>query len=87
MQRESLTIYSSGTVRMLARFVCASEWQPTLNLPALDIITDILRTSSIDLAADAECSAQNLLNTSFQLLRQRLEFHGPRDLNDLVKRN
>lgn len=59
----------------------------TLNLSTLDIITDILRTSSINLAAYAERSAQNLLHTTLKLLRQRLESHRPGNLNDLIEGN
>jgi len=56
-----------------------------LDLSTLNIIADILRTSSVNLAAHAERSAQNFLNTALQLLRQGLESHRPGNLNDLIQ--
>jgi hypothetical protein len=40
----------------------------TLNLPTLNIIANVLWTSSIDLAANAESGTENLLNTTLELL-------------------
>jgi hypothetical protein len=57
----------------------------TLNLSALNIITDILWTSSINLAAYTERRAENLLDCALQLLCKRLESHRACDLNDLIE--
>jgi hypothetical protein len=43
---------------------------PTLNLSTLDIVTDILRTSPVNLAANAESSTENLFDTTLELLRK-----------------
>lgn len=40
----------------------------TLNLPTLDIVANVLWTSSINLAANAESSTENLLNTTLKFL-------------------
>jgi hypothetical protein len=40
----------------------------TLNLSTLNIIANILWTSPINLAANAESSTENLLNTALELL-------------------
>ena len=61
--------------------------QPTLNLSALNIVTDILWTSSINLAANTESSPQNFLHCALQLLRERLKFHRPGNLDDFIKGN
>lgn len=58
-----------------------------LNLPALNVITDILWTSSIDLATDTERCTENLLHTTLQLLGKRLKSHCSGDFDDLVKGN
>ena len=63
------------------------EGGPTLNLSALNVVTDILWTSSINLATNAECSSENLLNRTLQLLRKRLKSHRSRNFNDLVERD
>lgn len=60
---------------------------PTLDFSTLNIITDILGTSSINLAANTERSSENLLNRAFQLFCKGLESHCARDLDDLIKRN
>jgi len=57
----------------------------TLNLPTLDIIANILWTSPINLAANAESSTENLLNTTLEFLRKGFEAHGPSDLDNLVQ--
>ncbi len=80
-----LTIYSSGTIIQSASGKsCTSLW-PTLNLSTFDIIRDILWTSAINLASNAESRAQNLLNTTLQLLRQGLESHRTCNFNDLIQ--
>jgi hypothetical protein len=60
---------------------------PTLNLSALDIIADILWTSSINLTTNAECSSENLLDRTLQFLRQRLESHCSRNFDDFFERD
>lgn len=57
----------------------------TLDLSALNIIADILWASSINLAANAERCAENLLDRSLQRLCHRLEPHRAGDLNDLIE--
>lgn len=57
----------------------------TLDLSALNIITDILWTSSINLAANAECRSEDLLDRTGERLCQRLEPHRACDLNDLIE--
>lgn len=85
MQIRTPIIYSSGTFGVLA--TADQDWQgkPTLDLSTLNIIADILWTSSINLAADAECSTENLFNTTLQLLRKRLESHRAGNLDNLVQ--
>jgi len=59
----------------------------TLNLSALNIVADILWTSSINLAANAIARSEHLLHGTLQLLGKRFESHCPGDLNNLIKRN
>ena len=59
----------------------------TLNLAALDVVRDVLRTSAIYLAANTESRTQNLLHRSLQLLGERLEPHRPGNLDDVVERH
>mgnify|MGYP001563476282 FL=1 len=57
----------------------------TLDLSALNIITDILWTSSINLAAYAERRSEDLLDGTLQRLGHRLEPHRACDLNNLIE--
>ena len=57
----------------------------TLNLAALDVVRDVLRTSAIYLSANTESRTQNLLHRSLQLLGERLEPHRPGNLDDVVE--
>ena len=59
----------------------------TLNLAAVNVITDSLGTPSINLTPDAVRSPQNLLDRPAQLLRHTLEPHRPRNPDDLVQRD
>jgi hypothetical protein len=52
------------------RFDAKRRQTPTLNLSTLDIVTDILRTSPVNLAANAESSTENLFDTTLELLRK-----------------
>ena len=57
----------------------------TLNLAALDVVRDVLRTSAIYLAANTESRPQNLLHGPLQGLGEGLEPHSPGDLDDVVE--
>lgn len=61
----------------------------TLNASLLDLITDVLGGSTINLAADTESRAQDLENGSLQLTSERLvgTAHCSCNLNDLVHRD
>lgn len=61
--------------------------RPTLDLSALNVITDVLGTSAVNLAANAERRAENLLDCALQFLRQRLESHCSGNFDDLVERD
>ena len=84
-QRQAL--YSSGTIaasdtRIAILRACAIR---TLDLATLNIIADILRTPTIYLTSHTKSRAQNLLDSALQFLREALESHRPRNLDDLVK--
>ena len=57
----------------------------TVDLASLNRIAHSLGALSIDLASNAEGSSENLLGDALEALRERLEAHGPRDLDDLVE--
>lgn len=78
-------VYSSGTGIVLAFNSQGTIGGLTLNLSTLNIITDILWTSSINLAPDTESSSENLLNRTLQLLCERLESHGPGNIDNLIQ--
>lgn len=59
----------------------------TVNLTRGDRILDRLWALAIDLAAHAECRAQNLLHNTLEGLGEALEPHGPCNLDDLVQRD
>ena len=59
----------------------------TFNLSRLDIITDVLGTSSIDSASNAESCSKNLLDTTFKRLAHRLEMHCSSNFNNLIQGN
>lgn len=85
-----MKLYSSGTAKSISIFALAGTGFKavlTLNLPTLDVVAHVLGTSSIDLAANAESSSQNLLDRTLELLRQGLEPHRPRNVDDLIERH
>lgn len=59
----------------------------TINLASIDLILDNLGALSIDLAADREGGTQDLLDGAGQGLGERLEPHGPGNVDDLLKRD
>lgn len=59
----------------------------TINLSSINGLGDFTRALAVNLAADAKCSAQNLLDATLQFLGVRFELHRPCDLNDLVDRD
>ena len=59
----------------------------TVNLSVVDGIDDGLRRLAVNLAANTVGSAENLLDSSRELLGERLVPHGTRNLNDLVQRH
>lgn len=79
--------YSSGTIIKSVHHQKLAGTSHTLDLSALNFITDILWTSSVNLASNAECSSKNLLHSAFQLLRKRLKSHCPSDFNNFVEWN
>ena len=56
-----------------------------LNLSVVDLLLDVLGALAVNLAANAEGGSEDLLDSSLQLLGQRLMSHLPSDLNDLVE--
>lgn len=70
---ESLPLLAQQIVKYGAQYMQKKEdhghsFVRNLNLPTLNIIADVLWTSSIDLAANAESGTENLLNTTLELL-------------------
>src|SRR5689334_4479163 len=59
----------------------------TVDLSLLDRIADSLGALAIDLAADAEGGAQDLLDAPLEVLGEGLELHRPRNVDDLVERH
>jgi len=59
----------------------------TLNLARLDVVANSLGAPSINLAASAESSSQNLEDSSPKLLGERLLPHLSGNLDDLIQRN
>ena len=57
------------------------------NLFVVDLVDDIVRGLAIDCATHALRSTENLLHSTLQVLRQRLETHRSRNLNNLIERN
>jgi len=58
-----------------------------VNLPSVDGIDNVMWRSAVHIAANGLGSAQDLLDASGEILRQRLEPHSPCDLIDLIKRD
>src|SRR2546423_7404735 len=56
----------------------------TLDLAALDVITDILGTATVHSATHTECCSENFLDTTLKCLAQTLEPHCSGNFNDLV---
>lgn len=65
----------------------AEETKRTVDLARLNRIADSLRALALHLAADAEGGTQNLLDNTLQVLREGLEPHSPRNVDDLVEGN
>lgn len=59
----------------------------TVDLARIDLVLDNLGALSIDLASDREGSAQDLLDGAGKSLGERLEPHGPGNVDDLLKRD
>lgn len=59
----------------------------TVDLACIDLLLDNLGALAVDLAADRESSTQDLLDSAGQSLGERLEAHGPGNVDDLLKRN
>lgn len=59
----------------------------TIDLASIDLILNDLGALSVDLAADREGSTQDLLDGAGQSLGERLESHGPGNVDDLLKRD
>lgn len=90
-------VYSSRTARRRQRVErpgCAApsgrrsrgSWDAlTVDLARLDGIDDGLRGLAVDLASDAVCRTQDLLDSARQVLREGLVAHGSRNLDDLVE--
>ena len=79
---QSSDIYSSGTVISIF-----TEMSVTFNLSRLDIITDVLGTSSIHSTSNAESCSKNLLDTTLKRLTHRLELHCSSNFNNLIQGN
>lgn len=61
------------------------EKQRTVDLARINGVADSPGALVVHLAADAERRAENLLDTTLQVLGEGLEPHRPRNLNDLVE--
>lgn len=59
----------------------------TLNLSTLNVIADVLGTSSINLATNTKGGTQDLLHRTLQILGQRLKTHRAGNLDNLVERD
>jgi hypothetical protein len=59
----------------------------TVDLARIDLLLDDLGALSVNLAADGEGSAEDLLDGALQGLGERLVAHGPSNVDDLIKRN
>lgn len=59
----------------------------TINLSTLDLVADDFRTSAVNLTPNTESGAKDLEHRSLQFLRQTLEPHCPRDVDDLLQGN
>lgn len=59
----------------------------TVDLARIDLLLDDLGALAVDLAADREGSTEDLLDGAGQSLGERLESHGPGNVDDLVKGN
>lgn len=57
----------------------------TFDLTTLDIIRDFFGGSAIDLAANGECSAENLQNGTLEVMRERARVHDTGNADDLVE--
>jgi hypothetical protein len=66
---------------------CECSSRLTLNLALVNVLRDSLWTTTINLAADGEGSAENLLHRTLELAGHGLVPHGARNLDDVVKRN
>lgn len=65
----------------------ASVGRRTLDLASLDFVGDVLRAASVNLAASAEGSSEDLKDGTLEVLGHGLEAHGTGDADDLLKRN
>jgi len=61
----------------------------TVNVAILDLVRDVLWTSAINLAANAESCAEDLEHGTLQLFGQGLvgASHGSCNVNDLIQRD
>jgi hypothetical protein len=66
---------------------CGCSSRLTLNLALVDVLRDSLWTPAIDLAANREGSAKNLLHGALELAGHGLEPHSAGNLDDVVKRD
>jgi len=57
----------------------------TIDLASLNSIADSLGALAINLAANGESSAENLLDAALEVLGEGLELHGPCNLDNLVE--
>jgi hypothetical protein len=81
--------YSSGTRKWLAS-IGWRRWRHlasvhTLNSTARNVVLDSLGAASVNLAADAERGAEDLLHSTLERFGERLVLHGTGDLDDLVE--
>lgn len=94
-REKSQIIYSSGTLRPLVPRATATGKQGnvrerlTLNRALLDIITDLLRRSAVNLASNAERGSQDLQHGTLELAGHGLVSvaHGAGNVDDLVERD
>ena len=89
--RDSLNNLSTprALATQLAFILSAPDIRLTLDRTLFDVIRNILRTSSIDLAAHTEGSSQDLQHGAFQLTREGLvgTTHGLCYVDDLIERD
>lgn len=78
----------SVSSHMVRKSICkAVAFELTVDLARIDLVLDNLGALSVDLAANREGSTEDLLDSAGQSLGERLESHGPGNVDDFLKRN